>query len=105
LKQRRVSIVLSVKPGNCGKHDSQIVLIAFLQKVMLDERITIFEHECFNPVWREAGVSPDQYQLISDSLLRMVSCMVRDEQIVGLCGETKIVKKVETFVVMMQGSS
>ena len=93
LKQRRVSIVLSVKPGNCDKRDSQIVLITFLQKVMFDERITIFEHECFNPVWREAGVSPDQYQLISDSLLRMVSCMVRDEQIVGLCGETRIAKK------------
>ena len=25
LKQRRVSTVLSVKPGNCGKHDSQCV--------------------------------------------------------------------------------
>jgi len=37
------------------------VLIAFLQKVMFDERITIFEYKCFNPVWREAGVSPDQY--------------------------------------------
>ena len=43
LKQRRVSIVLSVKPGNCGKHDSQIVLIAFLQKVIFDERITILQ--------------------------------------------------------------
>jgi len=43
LKQRRVSIALSVKPGNCGKHDSRIVLIAFLQKVMFDERITILQ--------------------------------------------------------------
>jgi len=36
--------------------------------------------------------------------LRMVSCMVHDEQIMGLCDEMKIAKKVETFMVMMQGS-
>ena len=34
----------------------------------------------------------------------MVSCMVHDEQIMGLCDEMKIAKKVETFMVMMQGS-
>ena len=47
--------------------------------------------------------SPDQYQLILDSLLRMVSCMVHEEQIMGLCDEMTIAKKVETFVAMMQG--
>jgi len=31
--------------------------------------------------------------------------MVHDEQIMGLCDEIKTAKKVETFVVMMQGSS
>ena len=60
-RQQWVSIVLGVKPGNCGKRNSQIVLIAFLQKVMFDDRTTTFEHECFNPVWREVGVSPNQY--------------------------------------------
>ena len=34
-----------------------------------DDRITTFEHECFNPIWREAGVIPDQYQLIEDGQL------------------------------------
>ena len=55
-KQQRVSIVLSMKPGNYGKCDSQNVLIAFLHKVMSEEKITIFEYEFFNPVWRVAGV-------------------------------------------------
>ena len=36
---------------------------------MFDDRITTFEHECFNPIWREAGVIPDQYQLIEDGQL------------------------------------
>jgi len=35
----------------------------------------------------------------------MVSCMALDEQNMSPCDEMKIVKKVETFVVMMQGSS
>ncbi|KAG6815827.1 hypothetical protein H0H87_010971 [Tephrocybe sp. NHM501043] len=122
-KQQRVPIVLvakcgnpleatDAKPGNRGKRDSQIVLMAFLQKVMFDERMTTFEYEFFNSVWRVTGVSPDRYELIlcvdadtkvfPDSLTRMVSCMVHDEEIMGLCGETKIANKAETFVTMMQ---
>ena len=123
-KQQRVPIVLvakcgnpheinDAKPGNRGKRDSQIVLMAFLQKVMFDERMTTFEYEFFNSVWRVTGVSPDRYELVlcvdadtkvfPDSLTRMASCMVHDEEIMGLCGETKIANKAETFVTMMQG--
>ncbi|KAJ3504799.1 hypothetical protein NLJ89_g7748 [Agrocybe chaxingu] len=122
-KQQRVPIVLVAKcgnplevndpkPGNRGKRDSQIVLMAFLQKVMFDERMTTFEYEFFNSIWRATGVSPDRYELVlcvdadtkvfPDSLTRMVSCMVHDEEIMGLCGETKIANKAETFVTMMQ---
>ncbi|KAF8956068.1 chitin synthase [Flammula alnicola] len=122
-KQQRVPIVLVAKcgnpleagdskPGNRGKRDSQIVLMGFLQKVMFDERMTTFEYEFFNSIWRVTGVSPDRYELVlcvdadtkvfPDSLTRMVSCMVHDEDIMGLCGETKIANKAETFVTMMQ---
>lgn len=124
-KQQRVPIVLVAKcgnplerndpkPGNRGKRDSQIVLMAFLQKVMFDERMTTFEYEFFNALWRVTGVSPDRYELVlcvdadtkvfPDSMTRMVSCMVHDEEIMGLCGETKIANKAETFVTMMQGT-
>lgn len=123
-KQQRVPIVLVAKcgnprelsdskPGNRGKRDSQIVLMAFLQKVMFDERMTTFEYEFFNSIWRVTGVSPDRFELVlcvdadtkvfPDSLTRMVSCMVHDEEIMGLCGETKIANKADTFVTMMQG--
>ncbi|KIM47653.1 glycosyltransferase family 2 protein [Hebeloma cylindrosporum] len=122
-KQQRVPIVLvakcgnpleanDAKPGNRGKRDSQIVLMAFLQKVMFDERMTTFEYEFFNSIWRVTGVSPDRYELVlcvdadtkifPDSLTRMVSCMVHDEEIMGLCGETKIANKADTFITMMQ---
>ncbi|KAE9408423.1 fungal chitin synthase, partial [Gymnopus androsaceus JB14] len=122
-KQQRVPIVLvakcgnpleanDAKPGNRGKRDSQIVLMAFLQKVMFDERMTTFEYEFFNSIWRVTGISPDRYELVlcvdadtkvfPDSLTRMTSCFVHDEEIMGLCGETKIANKGETWVTMMQ---
>lgn len=123
-KQQRVPIVLvakcgnpleasDAKPGNRGKRDSQIVLMAFLQKVMFDERMTTFEYEFFNSIWRVTGISPDRYELVlcvdadtkvfPDSLSRMCACMVHDYEIMGLCGETKIANKAETWVTMIQG--
>ena len=123
-KQQRVPVVLvskvgnplevnDAKPGNRGKRDSQIVLMAFLQKVMFDERMTTFEYEFFNSIWRVTGISPDRYELVlcvdadtkvfPDSLSRMVSCMINDYEIMGLCGETKIANKAETWVTMIQG--
>src|SRR5260370_40786246 len=87
--------------------------MAFLQKVMFDERMTTFEYEFFNLMWRVTGVSPDRYELVlcvdadtkvfPDSLTRMASCMVHDEEIMGLCGETKIANKAESVVTLMQG--
>lgn len=122
-KQQRVPMILvakcgspleanSAKPGNRGKRDSQVLLMAFMQKVMFDERMTMFEYEFFNAMWRVTGVSPDNYEIVlmvdadtkvfPDSLSRMVACMVEDPEIMGLCGETKIANKTETWVTMIQ---
>ena len=122
-KQQRVPMVLvaktgnplernEAKPGNRGKRDSQIVLMSFLQKVMFDERMTTFEYEFFNSIWRCTGISPDKYETVlcvdadtkvfPDSLTRMNACMVNDTEIMGLCGETKIANKSETWVTMIQ---
>jgi hypothetical protein len=124
-KQQRVPMLLvakvgnaqeqnEAKPGNRGKRDSQIVLMNFLQKTMFDERMTTFEYEFFNSLWRCTGVSPDRYEVVlmvdadtkifPDSVSRMVSCMVHDPEIMGLCGETKIANKSETWVTMIQGA-
>ncbi|GAA6027796.1 hypothetical protein JCM8097_001722 [Rhodosporidiobolus ruineniae] len=122
-KQQRVPMLLvakvgnpneahEAKPGNRGKRDSQIVLMNFLQKVMFDERMTTFEYEFFNALWRATGVSPDRYEVVlmvdadtkifPDSVSRMIACMVHDPEIMGLCGETKIANKSETWVTMIQ---
>ncbi|KAK0383242.1 hypothetical protein NLU13_9155 [Sarocladium strictum] len=100
------------KPGNRGKRDSQIILMSFLQKVMFDERMTELEYEMFNGLWKVTGISPDYYEIVlmvdadtkvfPDSLTHMVSAMVKDPEIMGLCGETKIANKRDTWVTAIQ---
>jgi chitin synthase len=122
-KQQRVPVLLVVKcgtpdeakkskPGNRGKRDSQIILMSFLQKVMFDERMTELEFEMFNGIWKITGISPDFYEIVlmvdadtkvfPDSLTHMVSAMVKDPDIMGLCGETKIANKRDSWVSMIQ---
>jgi len=65
--------------------------MAFLQKVMFDERMTTFEYEFFNSLWRVTGVSPDRYEgvlcvdadtkVFPDSLTRMSAAMHNDPEI------------------------
>ena len=122
-KQQRVPMIVlvkcgnpaeakSAKPGNRGKRDSQVVLMSFLQKVMFDERMTELEYEMFNGIWKITGMSPDFYEVVlmvdadtkvfPDSLTHMVSAMVKDPEIMGLCGETKIANKTQSWVSMIQ---
>ncbi|KPI44950.1 Chitin synthase D [Cyphellophora attinorum] len=122
-KQQRVPMMVVVKcgtpdevtkskPGNRGKRDSQIILMSFLQKVMFDERMTELEYEMFNGLWRVTGMSPDFYETVlmvdadtkvfPDSLTHMISAMVKDPEIMGLCGETKIANKRASWVSMIQ---
>ncbi|KAJ2893129.1 Chitin synthase 4 [Zalerion maritima] len=122
-KQQRVPMMVVVKcgtedeaskakPGNRGKRDSQIILMSFLQKVMFDERMTELEYEMFNGLWKVTGISPDYYEIVlmvdadtkvfPDSLTHMVSAMVKDPEIMGLCGETKIANKRQSWVSAIQ---
>ena len=122
-KQQRVPMMCVVKcgtpdeitkskPGNRGKRDSQIILMSFLQKVMFDERMTELEFEMFNGLWKITGISPDFYEIVlmvdadtkvfPDSLTHMVSAMVKDPEIMGLCGETKIANKRQSFTSAIQ---
>jgi len=46
-----------LKLGNPGKYDSKIVLMAFLQKIILDERMMTFEYKIFNSMQRVTGAA------------------------------------------------
>ncbi|OLY84186.1 Chitin synthase D [Smittium mucronatum] len=123
LKSRRVPMVLIVKcgtpeeqndkkVGNRGKRDSQVVLMSFLQRVTFDERMTRLEYELFNAIWNVTGVTPDHFEIVlmvdadtkvyPDSLGIMVAVMVNDPMVMGLCGETKIANKRDSFTSMIQ---
>lgn len=122
-KQQRVPVITIVKcgspaeanqpkPGNRGKRDSQVILMSFLQRVMFDERMTELEFEIFNGISRITGIAPDFYEIVlmvdadtkvfPDSITHMVACMVKDPEVMGLCGETKIANKTESWVSMIQ---
>ncbi|KAJ1941438.1 Chitin synthase, class 3, partial [Linderina pennispora] len=122
-RENRVPMILVVKcgtpeeanepkPGNRGKRDSQIILMSFLQRVMFDERMTELEYELFNAMWNVTGVTPDNFEIVLmvdadtkvyvDSVTRMVKAMVDDPTIMGLCGETKIANKTDSWVSMIQ---
>lgn len=122
-KQQRVPVICVVKcgtpqeadaakPGNRGKRDSQIILMSFLQRVMFDERMTELEFELFEGIRSITGIAPDFYELLlmvdadtkvfPDCLTHMCAEMVKDPEIMGLCGETKIANKRDTWVTMIQ---
>ncbi|SCU98135.1 LAMI_0F13190g1_1 [Lachancea mirantina] len=102
----------SLKPGNRGKRDSQVILMSFLQRITFDERMTVFEYELLKAIWQVTGLMSDFYELVlmvdadtkvfPDSLTHMAAEMVKDPEIMGLCGETKIANKRDSWVTWIQ---
>ncbi|KAJ8327573.1 hypothetical protein O5D80_003928 [Batrachochytrium dendrobatidis] len=100
------------KPGNRGKRDSQMILMRFLQKVTLDESMTPLEYDLFLKLHYLMGVTPDTFEIVlmvdadtkvaPDSVARMVACMASDPLVMGLCGETRIANKSESWVSRIQ---
>ena len=130
-KDRRVAVVLvykcgtpaeasSAKPGNRGKRDSQIILMDFLSKVMFNERLSPLQFDLFTKLSHimtvqnlsTKKVTPDMFEIVlmvdadtkvmTDSLSRMVAVMQRDPTVMGLCGETRIMNKADSYISMIQ---
>lgn len=122
-KQQRVPVITIVKcgtpeeaggakPGNRGKRDSQMILMSFLQKVMFDERMTGLEYAMLESVWRVTGLMADFYEITMmvdadtkvypDCMTHMCAEMIKDPSIMGLCGETKIANKNDSWVTLIQ---
>lgn len=122
-KQQRVPIVTivkcgtpdeqgSAKPGNRGKRDSQVILMSFLQRMTFDERMSELEFQLLKNIWQVTGLMADFYETVlmvdadtkvfPDSLTHMVAEMVKDPLIMGLCGETKIANKAQSWVTAIQ---
>lgn len=122
-KQQKIPVMLivkcgtpsemtSAKPGNRGKRDSQIILMSFLQSVTFNERMTPLQFEMLKGIWRITGLMTTMYESIlmvdadtliyPDSLTHMNAELVKDPEIMGLCGETKISNKAQSWVTAIQ---
>lgn len=122
-KQQRVPIITivkcgtpdeqgSAKPGNRGKRDSQIILMSFLQSITFDERMSELEYQLLKNIWQLTGLMADFYETVlmvdadtkvfPDSMKHMIAEMVKDPAVMGLCGETKIANKSQSWVTAIQ---
>ncbi|KAG9095195.1 hypothetical protein FS749_010895 [Ceratobasidium sp. UAMH 11750] len=100
------------RPGNRGKRDSQMVLMHFLNKVHFNSPMNPLELEIYHQVKNVIGVNPTfyEYLLMVDadttvepmSLNRLVSAMIHDKKLLGVCGETSIANAKQSIITMMQ---
>ncbi|KAI8056052.1 chitin synthase-domain-containing protein [Syncephalis plumigaleata] len=82
------------KAGNRGKRDSQLILMQWMRKVIFNERMSPLEFDLFEKT-RALTVMPD-------ALSYMVAAMERDPSVMGLCGETRVANKRQSWVTMIQ---
>ena len=100
------------RPGNRGKRDSQMILFRFLSKVHSDLPMNPLELAIYHAIRDVILVDPSVYEytlmvdadtcVFPDALNRMISCMLHDAKVMGLCGETRIANETETWVTMIQ---
>lgn len=122
VQQRRVPMIVVVKtglgeeqdtakPGNRGKRDSQVLLMRFFQKILYREPKNSIDRALFDamldldfdPYSFEAVLMVDaDTKIYTSSLRRMVATLLKDERVMGLCGETKIANKRDSWVSQIQ---
>ncbi|CAG8623619.1 4222_t:CDS:2, partial [Acaulospora morrowiae] len=100
------------KPGNRGKRDSQLILMNFFSRVTYNDRMCALDYDLFRKVHHLMGVTPDFFEIVlmvdadtkvyPNSLRLLINCMCNDPLIMGLCGETKIANKRDSWVTAIQ---
>ncbi|KIL68940.1 glycosyltransferase family 2 protein [Amanita muscaria Koide BX008] len=100
------------KPGNRGKRDSQLILMNFFSRVTYNDRMTPLDFDLFRKIHILMGVTPDFFEVclmvdadtkvFPDSLSYLVNCMHHDQMIMGVCGETRIANKRQSWVTAIQ---
>ncbi|KAJ2387548.1 ATP-dependent RNA helicase, partial [Coemansia sp. RSA 2611] len=98
--------------GTRGKRDSQLIVLQWLRNALMNDRLTPLEFALCRASRAAAQANPDQleYLLMVDAdthldvecMPRLVAAMERDTGIMGLCGETKIANKRDSWVTRIQ---
>ncbi|KAJ2877034.1 hypothetical protein GGH93_000298 [Coemansia aciculifera] len=102
----------SNRSGNRGKRDSQILLMAFFNKVHFDLPMTPLELEMYHQIRHIIGIEPSNFEYIlqvdadtevmPDSLSRLIAACSSDQRIAGICGETMLGNENKSWTTMMQ---
>jgi chitin synthase len=101
------------KPGNRGKRDSQVILMGFFQKILYKDRMSGMDYDLYRKMRHlMPHINPEEFECIlmvdadtivrPDGLRHMVKVFDTDSKVMGICGETKIVNKCESWVTMIQ---
>lgn len=100
------------KPGNRGKRDSQLILMNFFSRVTYNDRMSPLDFDLFRKTHVLMGVTPDFFEVclmvdadtkvFPESLGHLVNCMHHDQMIMGVCGETRIANKRQSWVTAIQ---
>ncbi|KAF9047291.1 chitin synthase-domain-containing protein [Panaeolus papilionaceus] len=118
------------KPGNRGKRDSQLILMNFFSRVTYNDRMSPLDFDLFRKIHILMGVTPDFFEVclmvcflfachgifllkyslqvdadtkvFPESLKHLVNCMHHDQMIMGVCGETRIANKRQSWVTAIQ---
>ncbi|KAI6120169.1 glycosyltransferase family 2 protein [Pisolithus croceorrhizus] len=92
------------RPGNRGKRDSQMVVMHFLNKVHYNSPMNPLELEMYHQIKNVIGVNPTFYEYLFTpyALNRLISAMIHDKKVLGVCGETSLANAKQSIVTMMQ---
>ncbi|KAJ7036193.1 glycosyltransferase family 2 protein [Mycena alexandri] len=100
------------RPGNRGKRDSQMLLMHFLNKVHFNSPMNPLELEMYHQIKNVIGVNPTFYEYIfmvdadttvdQFSVNRLISSMIHDKKLLGVCGETQLANAKQSIITMMQ---
>ncbi|KAI6019144.1 glycosyltransferase family 2 protein [Pisolithus marmoratus] len=103
------------RPGNRGKRDSQMTVMHFLNKVHYNTPMNPLELEMYHQIKNVIGVNPTFYEYLFTvdadttaepyALNRLISAMIHDKKVLGVCGETSLANAKQSVVTMMQFGS
>ncbi|EPR79483.1 Chitin synthase [Spraguea lophii 42_110] len=101
------------KRGNRGKRDSQVIIMGFFQKILYDERMTPLDIDLYHKFrYLNSHLKLTDYECLlmvdadtiveEDALTCFTSTFLDDGKIMGVCGETTIINKFDSWVSMIQ---
>ncbi|KAI5990050.1 chitin synthase-domain-containing protein [Pisolithus orientalis] len=101
-----------VKVGKPTERDSQMAVMHFLNKVHYNMLMNPLELEMYHQIKNVIGVNPTFYEYLfavdADmtaepyALNRLISAMIHDKKVLGMCSETSLTNAKQSIVTMMQ---